>query len=149
MARAHVTDQAEVTSLSDPLAWGQILRAAEEVAFAGLACDRSLPSKTDTIPSSPEKLAVLCQRYRAGLALWNPADPRIERDESGTLYIVITIDVDRNGAVINRRTNTEEAAREAEEQEDSFADEIAADMEALTARLRARAALIERRQAAA
>jgi len=38
-----------------------------------------LPEPTDALPGSPEKVAVLMDRARRGLALWHPLDATLEK----------------------------------------------------------------------
>lgn len=115
------------------ISWAAVLSAGSDPAEPKTG--RLLPPPTTALPGTPEKLAVLCQRQRAGQQLWNQAgDPQWnlhnEMVEGGTIRFCIAAEVERNGAVVNRKTAIERSMREADAREDSLMDEVLADMAA-------------------
>lgn len=51
------------------------------------SCGYALPEPTEALPGSPEKMAVLEERARRGLALWHPGDNSGMRETPGCFAI--------------------------------------------------------------
>lgn len=130
-----------MSAASNTVSWAAIVAAGLKAVTAENG--RPIPPPTDTLPGTPEKVAVLCRRQRLHQHLWNPfGDPTFDlRNELydkrgvvpgqyGTITLGISGDVARNGAVINRQTEAERDYHEIEESDDSIKDELFADFAA-------------------